>query len=182
MVANPTNYPLFQRTALKPTNLPNNPTNLPTNPTNSGNNPTNPKTGRGSKKPHKHKKGRSRETPRSALNREKAQKYWSFWQKEKYPDSIRIRVLLWRRRRDLIHLAAMAVSGPRRKASARKAARLRKKRVCCIRPRRRRPAFPSLRSGSNPLPVTEKDPPPVAEDLFLAQKEGFELLLTCKMR
>ncbi len=52
---------------------------------------------------------------------------------------------------------------------------LRKKRGCCIRPRRRSPAFPSLRSGSNPLPVTEKDPPPVAEDLFLAQKEGFEL-------
>ena len=57
MVANPTNYPLFQRFALKtneplniptnlpinPTNLPNIPTNLPINPTNSGNNPTNPK-------------------------------------------------------------------------------------------------------------------------------------------
>ena len=57
MVANPTNYPIFQRFALKaneplniptnlpikPTNLPNIPTNLPINPTNSGNNPTNPK-------------------------------------------------------------------------------------------------------------------------------------------
>ena len=50
MVANPTNYPLFQRTALKtneplniPTNLPYIPTYLPINPTNSGNNPTNPK-------------------------------------------------------------------------------------------------------------------------------------------
>ena len=57
MVANPTNYPIFQRFALKtneplniptnlpikPTKLPNIPTNLPINPTNSGNNPTNPK-------------------------------------------------------------------------------------------------------------------------------------------
>ena len=57
MVANPTNYPIFQRFAIKtngplniptnlpikPTNLPNIPTNLPINPTNSGNNPTNPK-------------------------------------------------------------------------------------------------------------------------------------------
>ena len=88
---NPTNYPIFQRTALKTNEPLNNPTNLPINPTNSGNNPTNPK----AEKKHKHKKGRPRETPRSALNREKAQKYWSFWQKEKYPDSIKIRVLLW---------------------------------------------------------------------------------------
>ena len=57
MVANPTNYPIFQRFSLKtneplniptnlpikPTNMPYIPTNLPINPTNSGNNPTNPK-------------------------------------------------------------------------------------------------------------------------------------------
>ena len=62
MVANPTNYPIFQRFALKTNEPLNIPTNLPINPTNSGTNPTNPK----AEKPHKHKKGRSRETPRSA--------------------------------------------------------------------------------------------------------------------
>ena len=92
---NPTNYPIFQRTALKTNEPLNIPTNLPIKPTNPRNNPTNPVLASSAEKPHKHKKGRSRETPRSALNREKAQKYWSFWQKEKYPDSIKIRVLLW---------------------------------------------------------------------------------------
>jgi hypothetical protein len=43
MVANPTNYPIFQRFALKTNEPLNIPTNLPINPTNSGNNPTNPK-------------------------------------------------------------------------------------------------------------------------------------------
>ena len=98
---NPTNYPIFQRFALQTNEPLNIPTNLPIKPTNPRNNPTNPVLASSAEKPHKHKKGRSREHPRSALNREKAQKYWSFWQKEKYPDSIKIRVLLWRRRRDL---------------------------------------------------------------------------------
>ena len=93
----PTNYPIIQRTALKTNEPLNIPTNLPINPTNPRNNPTNPVLASSAEKPHKHKKGRSREHPRSALNREKAQKYWCFWQKEKYSDSIEIRVLLWQR-------------------------------------------------------------------------------------
>ncbi len=39
------------------------------------------------------------------------------------------------------------------KKPARKAARLRKLRLCCIRPRRRKAAIPSLRSGSNLHPT-----------------------------
>ena len=49
------------------------------------------------------------------------------------------------------HLAAVAVCAPRRKASARKAARLRKLRLCCIRPRRRKAAIPPA-PHSLPLP------------------------------
>ena len=45
-------------------------------------------------------KKRFRRSPRSALKRWKAQKYWVFWEKEQHPNSIRIRVLLWRRVRD----------------------------------------------------------------------------------
>ena len=42
VVANPTNYPLFQRFALKTNEPLNIPTNLPINPTNPRNNPTSP--------------------------------------------------------------------------------------------------------------------------------------------
>ena len=41
-----------------------------------------------------------------------------------------------------VHLAAFAVPGPRRKGSAREAARLRKLRLCFFRPRRRKAAIP----------------------------------------
>ena len=58
-------------------------------------NPTNPVLASSAEKPHKSKKGRSREHPRSALKRWKAWFYWGFWEKEKYSDSIKIRVLLW---------------------------------------------------------------------------------------
>ena len=69
MVANPTNYPIFQRFALKTNEPLNIPTNLPKKPTNPRNNPTNPVLASSAEKPHKSKKGRSRETPRSALKR-----------------------------------------------------------------------------------------------------------------
>ena len=69
MVANPTNHPIFQRFALKTNEPLNIPTNLPINPTNPRNNPTNPVLASSAEKPHKHKKGRSREHPRSALKR-----------------------------------------------------------------------------------------------------------------
>ena len=97
---NPTNYPIFQRIALKTNEHLNIPTNLPINPTNLPNNPTNPVLSKSIWKPHKRKKGRSREHPRSALKRWKAWFYRGFWEKEKYSDSIKIRVLLWWRRRD----------------------------------------------------------------------------------
>ena len=69
MVANPTNYPIFQRFALKTNEPLNIPTNLPIKPTNPRNNPTNPVLASSAEKPHKSKKGRSREHPRSALKR-----------------------------------------------------------------------------------------------------------------
>ena len=61
---NPTNYPIFQRFALKTNEPLNIPTNWPINP-------TNPNSDKSIWKLHKRKKGRSRKTPRSAWNREK---------------------------------------------------------------------------------------------------------------
>ena len=82
---NPTNYPIFQRTALKTNEPLNNPTNWPINPTNLPKIPTNPDFGKSIWKLHKRKKGRSREHLRSALKRWKAQKYWGFRGKRKVP-------------------------------------------------------------------------------------------------